>query len=508
MNISILAEKLHPLERKVLPHLSSVKTFKDLVKKSGLKDVEVMRALQWLQNKEVIDIKEDIKEVVMLDKNGQDYLKKGLPEKRFLKAIDGITDVSVIKKKASLDDNEVNICIGLLKRKAAIDIMKEKGLQVKILDNGKKLLDKETLEEQFLKSLEKPRALADLKPEETFALQELKKRKELIKTDVLKTKNLIITSIGKKLLKVKVDDKVIDRLTPEMLASREWKKKKFRRYDVGINVPATFGGKRHFVNQTIEYAKQIWLDLGFKEMTGDFIQTSFWDLDSLFVPQDHPARQMQDTFFLKKPSHGKLPKNYTKIKDVHEKGGDTGSIGWQTRWDEKKAQELLLRTHTTVLSAQKLAELKEEDLPAKFFNVGKVFRNEALDWKHLFEFYQVDGIVVDPDANFKNLIAYLKEFFGKMGYPDARIRPAHFPYTEPSAEIDVYHPVKKEWIELGGCGIFRPEVVKPLLGMDVPVLAWGFGLGRILCPYYGINDLRDKYKNDLKQIRDMKIWMR
>jgi phenylalanyl-tRNA synthetase alpha chain len=508
MNIKILAEKLHPLERKVLPYLKSVKTFKELVAKSGLKDVEVMRALQWLQNKGVISIKENVKEVVMLDKNGKLYAEKGLPEKRFLKSIDGTTNIAIIQKKAKLDGNEINICIGLLKRKAAVDVIKDGGLKVKITDNGKKLLTKDSLEEQFLKTLSKVRELKSLKPEENFALQELRKRKELVKVDVVKTKSLIVSSIGKRLLSVKIDDKVVDRLTPKMLTSGVWKNKKFRRYDVGINVPTTFGGKRHFVNQTIEYAKQIWLDLGFKEMTGDFIQTSFWDLDSLFVPQDHPARQMQDTFFLKKPSHGKLPKDYKKVKEVHENGGNTGSSGWGGKWSEEKAKELLLRTHTTVLSAKKLTELKEEDLPAKFFNIGKVFRNEALDWKHLFEFYQVDGIVVDPNANFKNLIAYLKEFFGKMGFPDARIRPAHFPYTEPSAEIEVLHPVHKEWVELGGCGVFRPEVVKPLLGIDVPVLAWGFGLGRILCPYYKINDLRHIYNNDLKQIRDMKIWMK
>jgi phenylalanyl-tRNA synthetase alpha chain len=168
----------------------------------------------------------------------------------------------------------------------------------------------------------------------------------------------------------------------------------------------------------------------------------------------------------------------------------------------------MLRTHTTVLSVLKLQQLKKDELPAKFFNVGKVFRNEALDWKHLFEFYQIDGIVVDPDANFKHLKGYLKEFFGKMGYPDVRIRPAHFPYTEPSVEVDVLHPVKKEWIELGGAGIFRPEVVIPLLGEDIPVLAWGLGTGRIVSSYYNITDIRDMYKNDLKQLRDMKIWLK
>jgi phenylalanyl-tRNA synthetase alpha chain len=219
---------------------------------------------------------------------------------------------------------------------------------------------------------------------------------------------------------------------------------------------------------------------------------------------------MQDTFYLGAEAieKGKLPKIHKAVKETHESGGKTGSLGWQAPWSEEEARKLLLRTHTTVLSAQTLARLQPEDIPAKFFSVGKVFRNEALDWKHLFEFYQVEGIVVDPDATLKHLKGYLRIFFGKMGYPDVRMRPGHFPYTEPSVEVDVLHPIKKEWVELGGAGIFRPEVVVPLLGKDVPVLAWGLGMARIVPGYFGMTDIRDIYRNDLKQLRELKAWMR
>ena len=389
-------------------------------------------------------------------------------------------------------------------------MQKGKTLLISITKKGKVYLKTPSAEENFLKSLKQPRDTKTLTKQEQSLLKELIKRKQLIATDVKKIKTITLTPTGKVLSKAKIDTKnIIDRVTPKMLKDGSWKKKSIRAYDVTINVPEIYGGKRHFVNQTISYAKQIWLDLGFEEMTGNMVQTAFWNLDCLFVPQDHPAREMQDTFYLKNPKKGKIPKEVArKMKAVHENGGDTGSLGWQTPWRAEKAEELLLRTHTTVLSALKLANLKKEDLPKKFFNVGKVFRNEALDWKHLFEFYQVDGIVVDPDANFKNLLGYLKEFFGKMGYPDVRIRPAHFPYTEPSAEVEVLDPRKNEWIELGGCGIFRPELTKPLLGFECPVLAWGLGLGRITCPHFEIKDLRDMYKNDLKQLREMKIWVK
>ena len=280
-----------------------------------------------------------------------------------------------------------------------------------------------------------------------------------------------------------------------MLKSGFWKGKKFRRYDVEVNVPRIYPGKRHFINESKEYAKNIWLDMGFKEMVGNTISTSFWNFDSLFVPQDHPAREMQDTFFLK--GSGKLPEIASKVKKQH-------NDSWGPNWSEKEAEKLVLRTHTTVLSAKTLANLDESDLPAKFFAIGRNYRNESLDWSHLFEFDQSEGIVVDPNGNFRNLLGYLKQFFNKMGYDQIRFRPAYFPYTEPSVEIDVYIPEKNRWIELGGAGILRPEVVKPLLGKDIPVLAWGIGLGRIVLPYYNISDLRDFYKNDLKQLREIK----
>jgi phenylalanyl-tRNA synthetase alpha chain len=204
-----------------------------------------------------------------------------------------------------------------------------------------------------------------------------------------------------------------------------------------------------------------------------------------------------------------LPNELAKrVKAAHENGFTTGSKGWQYNWSDEIAKENLLRTHTTVLSAQAIAKLKKENLPAKFFSVGKVFRNETLSWKSLFEFIQVEGIVVDPNANFMHLKGYLKEFFAKMGFPDVRIRPGSFPYTSPSAEVDVWHPVRKRWVELGGSGIFRPEVVVPLLGQDIPVLAWGLGLERTIMEYYNIKDVRDIYKNDLKQLRESKIWLK
>lgn len=502
-----LIEKLHPLERKVLPILKNETEFDKLVKATELKDVEVMRALQWLENKGVLKIETSETKMVALGPNGQKYLKKGLPERRFLECIDGESTMSHIAKTTEMSKEEINITLGVLKKKAAIDIRKDKELIVSLTEHGKKLKEGELIEERFL-SKEFPITAESLEDEDKLAFEQLKSRRDILKLETRKAKSVKLTTLGKDLLKKDINQDFIERLTPAIIKSGLWKQRKFRRYDVEINVPEISGGKRHFVEQAINHIKQIWLDLGFVEMKGDLVQTSFWDLDALFVPQDHPARDEQDTFYIKDPKSGKLPPVYKKVKETHENGWKTGSKGWQYKWSEDIAKENLLRTHTTVLSAQTIAKLKMEDLPAKFFSVKRVYRNETLSWKHLFEFTQVEGIVIDPDANFKNLVGYLKNFFAKLGFPDARVRPGHFPYTEPSAEVDVWHPGKKTWVELGGSGLFRPEVVQPLLGKPVPVLAWGLGLERSIMEYYKLSDIRDLYRNDIKQLREMKVWMK
>ena len=503
MNLQSLIAKLHPLERAVIPILKTETELNAIMKATGLQDVEVMRALQWLENKQILKIHSQSKKVVLLDENGVKYKREGLPEKKFLAVLtDSFMPLSEIARKAKLDAEELNACIGLLKRKNAIDIKKEKELMVKV---GSKILKEGTLEEKFL-TKQFPMDAETIIDVDKLALEELQKRKGFLRIEEQKKVIIELLPLGKQLLKEKIEQNVVNRLTKEMLKTGSWKKKNFRAYDVEINVPKKYPGRKHFDNEALEYIKRIWLDMGFKEMTGNYVQSAFWDLDALFVPQDHPAREMQDTFYVE--GKAKLPKIWEKIKEVHENGGDTGSTGWGYKFSKEETEQLLLRTHTTVLSAQTLATLKKEDLPAKFFAVGKVFRNEALDWKHLFEFYQVDGIVVDPHANLKHLKGYLTQFYKKMGYPKVRMRPAHFPYTEPSLEVDVFHPVRKEWVELGGAGIFRPEVVKPLLGFDCPVLAWGQGMGRIIMEYWKLNDIRDLYKNDLKQLREMKRWMR
>ncbi len=507
MNVQGLLETLHPLERRILPFLKDGIELKDLAEKSSVENIEAMRALQWLENKGVVKIKSSIRDVVKLGENGRVYRKRGLPEKRFLEVLEGKMNLESIKKAANLDNNEVRISLGLLKSRYAITIL---GDDVEPTGEREGILRKGFPEEKFLKKL--PARFEDLNDEERGLARKLLKRKDIITKESAKLKHVKLTETGKKLIKKSKFSRLdlIEKLTPKMLKEREWAGKKFRRYDVEINVPRVYGGRRHFVNQAVEYAKRVWLDLGFKEMTGPLLQTSFWNFDALFTAQDHPVRDLQDTFYIKNPGKGKLPDQriVKAVKDAHENGGSTKSRGWRYKWDNESARSNVMRTHTTCLSAKTIAALRSSDLPAKYFAVGRCFRNETMDWSHLFEFNQFEGIVVDPNANFRHLLGYLKNFAVKIGFTKVRFRPAHFPYTEPSVEGEVYDPVHKQWIEVFAAGIFRPEVVVPLLGEDIPVLAWGPGLDRMILSYYNITDMRDLYKNDLKQLREIKMWLR
>lgn len=215
-----------------------------------------------------------------------------------------------------------------------------------------------------------------------------------------------------------------------------------------------------------------------------------------------------DTFYLKNPQSIEIPKFdklKERIRETHESGWTTGSRGWGGEWDEKVAKKVLLRTHTTSVTARYLAAITKDDLPAKVFCIGKVFRNEAIDYKHLPEFYQVEGIVAGEEVNFKNLLGILKHFYDEMGFEKIRFRPAYFPYTEMSVEPEAYFESRGEWIELGGAGIFREEVVKPLLGFSCPVLAWGLGLDRVIAMKLGLEDIRDLYRDDLDWLRTASV---
>jgi phenylalanyl-tRNA synthetase alpha chain len=290
----------------------------------------------------------------------------------------------------------------------------------------------------------------------------------------------------------------INTLTREMLLSGSWEGAIFREYDVSKPAEMPQMAKRHIISRLKRKISRIFADMGFEEMKGPELQSSFWNFDALFQPQDHPARDLADTFYVKGASP--LPSDQAlvmRVKKIHEKY-------WGGRWDEENAQKTVLRTHTTAVSASYLYNYCRNKLPKKYFSIGKVFRNEATDYKHLAEFFQVEGIVVWEGATFRDLLGCLKEFYRKLGFEKIRFQPSYFPYTEPSLEISVYFEKKQQWLELGGAGIFRPEVSIPLCDR-YPVLAWGLSLERPLMLLSDTEDIRDFYRSNAGWLRRQKL---
>ncbi|GAB6028877.1 hypothetical protein CHUAL_004677 [Chamberlinius hualienensis] len=301
-------------------------------------------------------------------------------------------------------------------------------------------------------------------------------------------------------------------LTPEMIANGSWRDQKFKAYNFDAMGVSPVRGHLHPLMRVRAQFRQIFLEMGFTEMpTNNFVESSFWNFDALFQPQQHPARDAHDTFFISNPQFAtQFPSNYLKrVHKVHQEG-DYGSQGYKYEWKLEEAKKNLLRTHTTAVSARMLYQLaqQEEFKPVKYFSIDRVFRNETLDATHLAEFFQIEGVVADYGLTLGDLIGVIYEFFNKLGITKLRFKPAYNPYTEPSMEIFSYHEGLQKWVEVGNSGLFRPEMLLPMgLPPTVRVIAWGLSLERPTMIKFGINNIRDLvgHKVNLQMVYDAPI---
>jgi phenylalanyl-tRNA synthetase alpha chain len=288
----------------------------------------------------------------------------------------------------------------------------------------------------------------------------------------------------------------LGQLTPAMLADGSWRGKPFRRYNIAMTPPRRFAGRRNGYREFLDFTKAKLVGLGFQEITGDLVETEFWNMDALYMPQFHSARDIHDAYFIAEPTHAREIEQPFEdhVAAVHEDGGGTGSTGWRYPFDRKRTRRLLLRTQGTVLSARALAKAKA---PGKYFAIARCFRYDTVDASHAPDFFQCEGIVVDPAMDFSTLLGLLKLFATEVARSEqCQFVPDYFPFTEPSVEIRMLHP-RLGWIELGGAGIFRPEVIAPQ-GVECPVIAWGLGLDRMAMVALGINDIRELFSNSAR----------
>jgi phenylalanyl-tRNA synthetase alpha chain len=505
-----IIDELHINEKKVLKGLESLgyeAIPEEIVENQKMDIKAVMSAAGILESRGLIEVQKDVKNLVSLTDDGKQYAQEGLPERKLLKSLGDNESIPMkdISKETDLDSSEVKIAIGWLVRKKWAVI--NKGI-VEITPEGLEFLNTESDDEEVLKKLfDAQKILMDpskiIKDSFNLGFNLLKQRKGIISVKKDYQYLLKVTDEGKDILDIGIDlTYTATQLTHEQLKNGSWKSLKFRSYDINAEHPETFPGKIHPLTRIIKEIRDVFLNMGFTESKGNILESAFWNFDCLFQPQDHAAREMQDTFYIKNPQFSSLPEDelVKRVSDVHENGGNTGSEGWKYTWDREVAKQSVLRTHTTCVSARFLKEFKP---PLKMFSVGRVFRRETITYKHLPEFHQVEGIVAADDINYKNLLGIIEEFYHKLGFK-VRFRPAYFPYTYLSTECEIYLPEKESWIELGGSGMFRPEVLEPL-GVETPVLAFGLGIERLAMLKLGISDIRMLYKSDIGWLRDLPV---
>ncbi len=464
---------------------------------SGLAHAGVMRAALSLKTKKLAKIHEEKRTAIALSKEGKYHARKGLPERRLFQAITMLGGEATFEEAAGvagLENEFLTIASGWLGRKGWATM--KKGV-LKTLQEAQTGTDEKLL---ALLDEKGPQIVENLSKELQNAVSTLKSRR-LVEVDRKTLRELELTNGGWKLVKRGIEiAEEVSQLTPELIMTGKWRNVKLRRFNVTAPGPTVYPGKIHPLQQIIQRVKEAFLEMGFTEIRGPIVETAFWNFDALFQPQDHPAREMMDTFYLAQPKEGGLPEKdvVDAVAKTHENGWTTGSRGWEYLWSSDEAKKLILRTHTTSVTIRYLADHREP--PVKVFSVDRAYRNEKVDYKHIPEFHQIEGIVMDKDVTLRDLMGALKEFYLKLGLRKVQFWPGYFPYTEPSVQATAYVPEFESWIELCGMGIFRPEVLAPL-NIKYPVLAWGGGLERLALLKFGIDNIRFLYKNDLGWIR-------
>jgi len=463
-----LSQVLHDIEKKIIDSLQkkSDQTPEQLSESTELSIDQIRRGIEWLRLKEFAKVNESSKVTISLGKNGIDSFKNGLPERKLMNLIkEGPKSFDQIRE--TLSGAGFNAAIANAKKNGWVKIEKT--------DSGSEISTKEkpveTPEEKLI-SLIGEKSISEEQIDNKLALKFLLQRPDYIIQNTEKSK---IISLTEKASQIDTTLSVAGAI------------------DVEADAALVYAARTHPLKDTIDEIREIFVKLGFSEIQGTLTQSSFWNFDALFTPQDHPARELQDTFYIENQKSEKHA-TPTQIKQVSK----SHSQNWHYDWKLSESQKMVLRTHTTCVTIKYLAEQKPDE--ARIFSLGRVFRNEKVSYKHLVEFNQIEGIVIGNNTTLRDLMGIQKEFYKQLGLTKIKFWPTFFPYTEPSLQTMVYNEKLGKWIELFGMGIFRPEVTKPL-GIDKPVLAWGGGIERIAMLKYELDDVREFYNNNLNWLR-------
>jgi len=389
-----LSQVLHDIEKQIINVLQSDPDLPEekISKETKLSMDQIRRGVERLRHKNLTNVSESVNISLSLGKNGLDALKNGLPERRLVNLVkDGPKTLDEIR--SSLQGFDLNAAIAHAKKNYLINIEKTgTGSKLSLKDpdadvpNDSDLIISKLGEKTIVPTEFDDTPLAE-------PLKSLMERPDFIIAHEEKTNTVSLSETGKKIDLETLDSGAID---------------------VEADVPHVHAARIHPLKDTINEVRETFAHLGFTEFIGDLSQSSFWKNAALYTPQDHPARELQDAFYLKDLNAKQLatPTQIKNVSNVHKKG-------WRYYWDIQEAKKMVLRTHTTCVTIKHLADKKPDE--ARIFSLGRVFRNEKASYKHLVEFNLVEGVVVGKHITLRDLMGIQKEFYRKIGLTKVKI---------------------------------------------------------------------------------------
>ena len=527
MDVRSLVKSLHPLEVKVLLRYGdpdAIASGTDRLDSSHLqaeleyKEGHSNQAFSWLSAKGLAaEDGRDARTVYELTPLGREFAEKGTPDERILRflAEKGPAKLPEIVQALGLEQKDVGSAFGVLSKEGALSMDADKRA---VLDTAwfaaahaegarprlavvRDLIARAVqaeggiLEEASLSTEEKAAMLGIARKRGSGDAAFRAAERERVWYRLTPG----AAEVAAELRSEGVTGEELGAVTIELLEKGTWKESSFRPYNINAPAARIMPGRRNAYVEFLESVKDKLVSLGFEEFDGGLVETEFWNSDALFMPQFHSARDIHDVYHIAEPTKAKsIEEPYlSAVAETHENGGATGSRGWDYSFDREFTKRLILRSQGTVLSARQLPKAK---VPGKYFGVARCFRYDRVDATHLSDFYQTEGIVLGEEVNLRTLLGFLEMFAIEVaGAKEVKYVPGYFPFTEPSVEVHIKHPVLG-WFELGGSGIFRPEVTEPL-GIKSPVLAWGLGIDRMALMALGLNDLRELFSPDIESVR-------
>ncbi|HAL18531.1 MAG TPA: phenylalanine--tRNA ligase subunit alpha [Spirochaetaceae bacterium] len=505
----IEVRNLHPLEIKLLLSFSEGEKFdnEEIENRCAFNPGHANQAVSWTLSKNLIS-RESSETLVNyeISEKGRLALTRGLIARRIVSLVKE-RNVSIAELPSVLEEEQKDIGsdFALLKKAGVLTVSPEKTLV--LLDESKMPESFGIVEELLKRGGDGPIGDGELSDVQRREMEKISKKRgsdaffRIVERD---RSVYALTADGaaanSALKKEHITGDEIGEVTKELLESGSWHGKRFREYDVEhVPVSKLLVARENPYSSFIRSIKDKLVAMGFEEFDGGLVENEFWNGDALFMPQFHPARDIHDVYYIESPSHSKRIDEpfLTNVANVHECGKGAKSKGWEYPFDRQFSLRNLLRSQGTVLSAHALTKAK---VPSRYFGVVRCFRYDQVDATHGSDFYQTEGIVLGDDVNLKNLLGLLEMFAKEIaGAKEIKYVPGYFPFTEPSVEVHIKHPVLG-WFELGGSGIFRKEVTTPL-GIKCPVLAWGLGIDRMALMNLGLNDIRELFTGNIENVR-------